>query len=79
MMMFTVEQHVRDAWHILFRGDRAQANLYWDAAPAGRYAGIVIRGPGGAVVRTRRPQRPHFSREKEPDDQATIHVLCQPR
>lgn len=51
--MFTVEQHVHDTWHILFRGDRAQACLYWDAVPAGKGIGIVIRGPDGALVRAR--------------------------
>lgn len=50
---FVVEQHVKGRWHVIFRGDRTQARLYWDSVPAGRYGGIKVSGPDGRVILAR--------------------------
>jgi len=47
---FVVSQHVKGAWHVLFRGERTQARIYWDSVSAGRYGGIRVTGPDGQVI-----------------------------
>ena len=49
----TVEQHVKGVWHVIFRGSRVEARIYWDSVPAGRYGGILVRGPDGNVILAR--------------------------